>query len=69
MKVVFYDIMGVGIIDFDDFSFNWYLFFYVYVDDLLVILDELEIESCVYVGYFVLVMIGCLVFIEWFEIF
>lgn len=68
-KVILYDLMGVGSIFVDDFSFNCYFLFYVYVDDLLIILDELEIKSCMYVGVFVFGMIGCLVLIEWFEVF
>lgn len=68
-KVILYDLMGVGSINLEDFSFSWYLFLYVYVDDLLVILEELEIESCVYVGYFVLGMIGMIVLIECLEVF
>lgn len=68
-RVLLYDLMGVGSINFKDFSFSWYLFFYVYVDDLFVILDELEIESCIFVGVFVFGMIGCFVLIEWLEVF
>lgn len=69
MKVVLYDIMGAGTTDFDDFSFNRHSSLHAYADDLLAILDELEIESCVYVGHSVSAMIGCLASIERPEIF
>lgn len=68
-RVVLYDLMGVSIIDVNNFSFKRYIFFQLFVDDLLVILDEFEIESCVYVGYFILGMIGCFVFFEKLDIF
>lgn len=68
-KVILYDLMGAGSTNPDDFSFNRYSSLHAYADDLLAILDELEIESCVYVGASVSGMIGCLATIERPEVF
>lgn len=63
-KFVFFDSMGVGIIDLEYFSVQRYLNLYGYVDDLFVILDELKIDFCIYIGYLVVGMVGCLVLME-----
>jgi len=63
-KIILYDLMGAGSTNPEDFSFNRYSSLHAYADDLLAILDELEIESCVYVGASVSGMIGCLASIE-----
>lgn len=55
--------------DLEYFSFFWYFMFYGYVDDLLLILDEFEVELCIFVGYFVVGMVGCFVLLEWLKIF
>lgn len=70
-KFIFFDSMGDGIMDFEyfDCSVQWYFFLYGYVDDLFVILDELEVDLCIYIGYFVVGMVGCLVFVECLEFF
>lgn len=64
LRVVLYDIMGAGTTDTSNFNFNRYSSLHAYADDLLTILDELDIESCVYVGHSVSGMIGCLASIE-----
>ena len=63
-KVVLYDLMGAGTTNTDDFSFRRYSSLHAYADDLLGILDELGIESCIYVGHSASGMIGCLASIE-----
>lgn len=68
-KVILYDLMGAGSTSADDFSFNRYSSLHAYADDLLTILDELEIKSCMYVGASVSGMIGCLASIERPEVF
>lgn len=62
--VILFDNMGVGIMDFEYFSFFRYLILYGYVDDFFFIFDEFEVELCIYVGYFVVGMVGCLVLLE-----
>ena len=52
--------MGAGTTDPDFFSFSTYASLHGYAEDLLTILDELEITSCIYVGHSVAGMIGCL---------
>nr|7UKB_A Chain A, alpha/beta-hydrolase [synthetic construct] len=59
-KVVLYDLVCAGSVNPDNFDFNRYSSLDAYVDDLLAILDELNIEKCVYVGHSVSAMIGCL---------
>ena len=69
LKVVVYDIMGAGSTNTDDFNFKRYSSLHAHADDLLAILDELEIESCVYVGHSMSAMVGCLASIERPEVF
>jgi pimeloyl-ACP methyl ester carboxylesterase len=68
-KVILYDLMGAGSTNPEDFSFSRYSSLHAYADDVLAILDELEIESCVYVGASVSGMVGCLASIERPEVF
>jgi pimeloyl-ACP methyl ester carboxylesterase len=68
-KVILYDMMGAGSTNPQDFSFKRYSSLHAYADDLLAILDELEIESCVFVGASVSGMIGVLASIERPEVF
>ncbi|KAG0626039.1 hypothetical protein M758_2G098000 [Ceratodon purpureus] len=68
-KVILYDLMGAGSTNPEDFSFNRYSSLHGYADDLLTILDELEIESCIYIGHSVSGMIGMLASIERPEVF
>eukprot|EP01018_Ginkgo_biloba_P034434 Gb_14437 [translate_table: standard] len=44
----------------DNFDLRRYSSLDAYVDDLLVVLDELNIDKCVYVGHSVSAMIGCI---------
>ncbi|CAM6013524.1 unnamed protein product [Sphagnum balticum] len=48
----------------EHFSFQRYSTLHGYADDLLSILDELEAQSCIYVGHSVAGMVGCLASIE-----
>jgi pimeloyl-ACP methyl ester carboxylesterase len=56
--------MGAGTTDPEYFSFQRYSTLHGYADDLLSILDELEIKSCIFVGHSVAGMVGCLASIE-----
>ncbi|XP_024373001.1 karrikin insensitive 2 receptor CA isoform X2 [Physcomitrium patens] len=49
-RVVLYDLMGASTTDANNFSFKRYTSLQSFADDLLAILDELEIESCVYLN-------------------
>lgn len=68
-KVILYDLMGAGSTNPEDFSFSRYSSLHAYADDLLAILEELEIESCVYVGHSVSGTIGMIASIERPEVF
>ncbi|KAG0627520.1 hypothetical protein M758_2G207700 [Ceratodon purpureus] len=59
-KVILFDNMGAGTTDPEYFSFSRYSSLHGYAEDLINILDELEITSCIYVGHSVAGMIGCL---------
>ncbi|CAK9206674.1 unnamed protein product [Sphagnum jensenii] len=63
-RIILYDNMGAGTTDPEYFSFQRYSTLHGYADDLLSILDELEIESCIFVGHSVAGMVGCLASIE-----
>ncbi|KAJ7521319.1 hypothetical protein O6H91_19G047800 [Diphasiastrum complanatum] len=63
-RLVLFDMMGAGTTNAEDFSFLRYSTLHAYADDLLAILDELEIESCIFVGHSVSGMVGCLASIE-----
>lgn len=64
LRVVLYDIMGAGSTNTDGFNFKRYSSLHSHADDLLAILDELEIQSCVYVGHSMSGMVGCLASID-----
>lgn len=64
LRVVLYDMMGAGSTNTDDFSFKRYSSLHAHADDLLAILDELEIQNCVFVGHSMAGMVGCLAAIE-----
>lgn len=68
-RVILFDNMGAGTTDPEYFSFSRYSTLHGYADDLLSILDELEVESCIYVGHSVAGMVGCLASLERPEIF
>ncbi|XP_047311334.1 probable esterase KAI2 [Impatiens glandulifera] len=57
-KVVLFDKMGAGTTNPDYFDFGRYGSLEGYAYDLLAILEELKIESCIYVGHSVSAMIG-----------
>ncbi|KAJ8769291.1 hypothetical protein K2173_002495 [Erythroxylum novogranatense] len=59
-KVILYDNMGAGTTNPDYFDFNRYSTIEGYSYDLLAILEELQVESCIYVGHSVSAMIGAL---------
>jgi pimeloyl-ACP methyl ester carboxylesterase len=50
-KVILNDLMGAGSTSPEDFSFNRYSSLHAYADDLLTLLDDLEIERCIYIGH------------------
>ncbi|KAK6923987.1 Alpha/beta hydrolase fold-1 [Dillenia turbinata] len=57
-KVVLFDTMGAGTTNPDYFDFERYSTLEGYAYDLLAILEELQIFSCIYVGHSVSAMIG-----------
>lgn len=59
-RVVLYDNMGAGTTNPDYFDFNRYSTLEGYALDLLAILEELQIDSCVLVGHSVSAMIGAI---------
>lgn len=63
-KLVLFDSMGAGTTYPEYFSAQRYSNLYGYADDLLAILDELDVDSCVYIGHSVAGMVGCLASIE-----
>ncbi|KAG0607884.1 hypothetical protein M758_8G062400 [Ceratodon purpureus] len=69
LRVILYDVMGAGSTNTDGFNFKRYSTHHAHADDLLAILDELEIQSCVYVGHSMSGMVGCTASIERPEVF
>jgi pimeloyl-ACP methyl ester carboxylesterase len=63
-RVVLFDNMGAGTTDPEYFSFSRYSTLHGYADDLLAILEELEVQSCIFVGHSVAGMVGCLASLE-----
>ncbi|CAK9189523.1 unnamed protein product [Sphagnum troendelagicum] len=63
-KVVLYDLMGAGRTNQNNFNFARYATLHAHADDLLMILDEMQIESCIFVGHSMSGMIGCIASIE-----
>ncbi|CAN0863838.1 Probable esterase D14L [Linum grandiflorum] len=59
-KVIVYDNMGSGSTNPDFFDFDRYSGLEGYAYDLLAILDDLRVNSCIYVGHSVSCMIGAL---------
>jgi len=59
-RVVLYDNMGAGTTNPDYFDFERYSTLEGYASDLLAILEELQIESCIFVGHSVSGMIGAI---------
>ncbi|CAM6066336.1 unnamed protein product [Sphagnum tenellum] len=62
--IILFDNMGAGTTNPEHFSFQRYFTLHNYADDLLSILDELEVQSCIYVEHSVAGMVGCLASIE-----
>lgn len=63
-RLIIFDNMGAGITNPDYFDFDRYSTLRGYACDLLAILEELQVESCIFVGHSVSGLIGCLVSIE-----
>ncbi|OAY35566.1 probable esterase KAI2 isoform X1 [Manihot esculenta] len=59
-KVILYDNMGAGTTNPDYFDFNRYSTLEGYAYDLLAIIEELKIESCILVGHSISAMIGAI---------
>lgn len=59
-RVVLYDNMGAGTTNPDYFDFERYSTLEGHAYDLLAILEELQIESCIFVGHSVSAMIGAI---------
>ncbi|KAL7101464.1 hypothetical protein ACP275_08G055500 [Erythranthe tilingii] len=59
-RVVLYDNMGAGTTNPDYFDFDRYSTLDGYVYDVIAILEELQIQSCIYVGHSVSAMIGAI---------
>ncbi|KAH6803896.1 alpha/beta-Hydrolases superfamily protein [Perilla frutescens var. hirtella] len=57
-RVVLYDNMGAGTTNPDYFDFDRYSSLEGYACDVLAILDDLHVHSCIYVGHSVSAMIG-----------
>lgn len=57
-KVILYDNMGAGTTNPDYFDFERYRTLEGFAYDLLAILEELRVDSCVFVGHSVSAMIG-----------
>ncbi|XP_027361206.1 probable esterase KAI2 isoform X2 [Abrus precatorius] len=59
-RVILYDNMGAGTTNPDYFDFERHSSLEGYASDLLAILEELNIESCIFVGHSVSAMIGAI---------
>ncbi|KAG8384305.1 hypothetical protein BUALT_Bualt04G0104500 [Buddleja alternifolia] len=59
-RVVLYDNMGAGTTNPDYFDFDRYSTLEGYAHDVIAILDELQLQSCIYVGHSVSAMIGAI---------
>ncbi|CAI0461541.1 unnamed protein product [Linum tenue] len=68
-KVIVYDNMGAGTTNPDYFDFNRYSGLEGYAYDLLAILEDLQVESCIFVGHSVSAMIGVIASISRPELF
>jgi pimeloyl-ACP methyl ester carboxylesterase len=63
-RIVLYDLMGSGTTKAEGFSFPRYSTLHAYADDLLSILEELDIESCIFVGHSVSGIVACIASLE-----
>lgn len=59
-RVILYDNMGAGSTNPDYYDFERYSTIDGFVYDLLAILEELQVKSCVFVGHSVLGMVGAI---------
>lgn len=59
-RIVLYDNMGAGTTNPDYFDFDRYSTLQGYSFDLIAILEDLHIESCIFVGHSVSAMVGLL---------
>ncbi|KAG5061230.1 hypothetical protein AAZX31_01G178300 [Glycine max] len=59
-RVILYDNMGAGTTNPDYFDFERHSSLEGYASDLLAILEELQVESCIFVGHSVSAMIGAI---------
>ncbi|XVE82882.1 hypothetical protein DITRI_Ditri16bG0041400 [Diplodiscus trichospermus] len=59
-RVVLYDNMGAGTTNPEYFDFNRYATLEGYAYDLLAILEELQVDSCILVGHSVSAMVGAI---------
>lgn len=59
-RVILYDSMGAGSTNPDYFDFERYSTIDGFAYDLLAILDELEVKSCIFIGHSVLSMAGAI---------
>eukprot|EP01018_Ginkgo_biloba_P001385 Gb_38103 [translate_table: standard] len=59
-KIVLFDLMCAGSVNPENFDFQRYSSLEAYADDLIVILDELKVDTCVFVGHSLSAMIGCM---------
>lgn len=59
-RVVLYDNMGAGTTNPDYFDFNRYATLEGYAYDLLAILEEINVDSCIFVGHSVSAMVGAI---------
>ncbi|XP_059456481.1 probable esterase KAI2, partial [Corylus avellana] len=57
-RVILYDNMGAGTTNPDYFDFERYSTLEGFAYDLLAILEELQVDSCIFVGHSVLGMVG-----------
>lgn len=68
-RVVIYDNMGAGTTNPDYFDFDRYSTLEGYAYDLLAILEQVQVDSCIYVGHSVSCMIGAVASISRPELF
>ena len=57
-RVILFDNMGAGTTNPDYFDFERYSSFEGFVYDLLAILEELQVRSCIFIGHSALSMVG-----------
>lgn len=63
-KVILFDMVFSGTVNPNHFDFDRYTSLSSYATDLITILEELEVEKCLYVGHSVSGMVGCIASIQ-----